>query len=148
LWSITRVDESNFAAYSGGDHFSKSEACPDVTDQHDAQQPGSLDGRDRDAVGEVGRGRCREPGETAIDAHASLGSFRALSVQEIQSQLTKLSPEEQAGVARFLDSLRQTHTPEFARELAEGHREMDAGGKISEAELARLLDAYRAAPRP
>ena len=70
-----------------------------------------------------------------------------MSVQEIQSQLTKLSPEEQAGVARFLDSLRQTNTPEFARELAERHREMDAGRKISEAELARILAAKPAAPQ-
>lgn len=70
-----------------------------------------------------------------------------MSVQEIQSQLTKLTPQELAKVARFLESLRQTHTPEFARELAEGHREMDAGRKISEAELARILAAKPAAPR-
>lgn len=71
-----------------------------------------------------------------------------MSVQEIQSQLTKLSPADQAGVARFLESLREAQTPEFARELAEGHREMDAGRKISEVELARLLAAHRATPRP
>ena len=71
-----------------------------------------------------------------------------MSVQEIQSQLTKLTPAEQTGVARFLDSLRETRSPAFARELAEGHREMDAGRKISEAELARLLAAHRATPRP
>ncbi len=86
-------------------------------------------------------------GETTVDALASLASVRVMSVQEIQSQLTKLSPEEQAGVARFLDSLRQTNTPEFARELAERHREMDAGRKISEAELARILAAKPAAPQ-
>lgn len=74
-------------------------------------------------------------------------SVRPMSVQEIQSQLTRLTPAEQADVARFLDSLRQTHTPEFARELAERHREMDAGRKISEAELARILAAKPAAPR-
>jgi hypothetical protein len=71
-----------------------------------------------------------------------------MSVQEIQSQLTKLSPEEQAVVARFLESLRELHSPVFARELAKGHREMDAGRKVSEAELARLLAAHRATPRP
>ena len=70
-----------------------------------------------------------------------------MSVQEIQSQLTKLTPREQADVARFLDTLRHTHSPEFARELAERHREMDAGRKISEAELARILAAKPAAPR-
>jgi len=70
-----------------------------------------------------------------------------MSVQEIQSQLAKLTPQEQAAVARFLETIRQTHTPEFARELAEGHREMDAGRKISEAELARLLAARPAVPR-
>lgn len=74
-------------------------------------------------------------------------SVRPMSVQEIQSQLTRLTPAEQADVARFLDSLRQTHTPEFARELAERHREMDADRKISEAELARILAAKPAAPR-
>lgn len=68
-------------------------------------------------------------------------------MQEIQSQLTKLTPREQADVARFLDTLRHTHSPEFARELAERHREMDAGRKISEAELARILAAKPAAPR-
>ena len=71
-----------------------------------------------------------------------------MSVQEIQSQLTKLTPEEQAGIARFLDSLREIHSPEFARELAARHREMDAGRKVSEAELARILAAKPAAPRP
>lgn len=71
-----------------------------------------------------------------------------MSVQEIQSQLTKLTPQEQAEVARFLETIRRTHAPEFARELAEGHREMDAGRKISEADLARLLVAHRATPRP
>jgi len=71
-----------------------------------------------------------------------------MSVHEIQSQLTKLTAQEQADVARFLETLRQTQSPEFARELAQGHREMDAGRKISEAELARILAANRAAPRP
>ncbi|MBL9190633.1 MAG: hypothetical protein JNK23_24360 [Opitutaceae bacterium] len=70
-----------------------------------------------------------------------------MSVQEIQSQLTKLTPEEQAGVARFRESLREAQSPEFARELAQGHREMNAGRKISETELARLLAAHRATPR-
>lgn len=71
-----------------------------------------------------------------------------MSVQEIQSQLTKLSPQEQADIARFLETIRHTHSPEFARDLAQGHREMDAGRKISEAELAQLLAAYRSTPRP
>ncbi|MFA6287281.1 MAG: hypothetical protein WC661_07815 [Opitutaceae bacterium] len=71
-----------------------------------------------------------------------------MSVQEIQSQLTKLTPQEQADIAKFLETIRQTHTPEFARDLAQGHREMDAGRKISEAELAQLLSAHRTTPRP
>jgi hypothetical protein len=70
-----------------------------------------------------------------------------MSVQEIQSQLTKLTPDEREDVARFLDTLRQTHSPEFARELARRHGEMDAGRKISETELARILTAKPAAPR-
>jgi hypothetical protein len=70
-----------------------------------------------------------------------------MSVQEIQSQLVKLNSQEQADVARFLETIRQTHTPEFARELAEGHREMDAGRKISETELAHLLSTHRNTPR-
>jgi hypothetical protein len=70
-----------------------------------------------------------------------------MSVQEIQSQLAKLTPQEQVDIARFLETLRQTHSPEFARELAQGHREMDAGRKISETELARILAAKPAAPR-
>lgn len=70
-----------------------------------------------------------------------------MSVQDIQTQLAKLTPQEQEDVARFLATLRQTHAPEFARELAERHREMDAGRKISEAELARILAAKPAAPR-
>jgi hypothetical protein len=71
-----------------------------------------------------------------------------MSGQEIQSQLTKLSPEEQAGVARFLESLREAHAPAFASELALRHREMDAGRKVSEGELARILAAKPAAARP
>lgn len=71
-----------------------------------------------------------------------------MSVHEIQAQLTKLTPQEQADVAKFLETIRQTHSPEFARELAEAHREMDAGRKISEAELAQLLSAHRTLPRP
>jgi hypothetical protein len=71
-----------------------------------------------------------------------------MSVQEIQSQLTKLTPEEQANVARFLETLREAHSPAFVRELSERHREMDAGRKITEAELARLLATKPAAPRP
>ena len=71
-----------------------------------------------------------------------------MSVQEIQSQLTKLTPQELAEVVRFLDTLRQTQSPEFKRELAERHREMDAGRKISEAELARILAAKPAKPQP
>jgi hypothetical protein len=70
-----------------------------------------------------------------------------MSVQEIQSQLAKLSPAEQANVARFLDTLRETQSPTFAKELGQRHREMDAGRKISEAELARLLATKPAAPR-
>ena len=70
-----------------------------------------------------------------------------MSVEEIQTQLTKLTPAEQANIARFLASLREAHSPEFAREIAEAHREMDAGRKISEAELARLLAIQRATQR-
>jgi hypothetical protein len=62
-----------------------------------------------------------------------------MSVQEIQSQLLKLTPDELTQVARFLESLQQTHALEFAHVLAERHREMDAGRKISETELARIL---------
>jgi hypothetical protein len=70
-----------------------------------------------------------------------------MSVQEIQSQLAKLTPQEQVDVARFLETLCQTHSPQFTGELAQGHREMDAGRKISEIELARILAAMPAAPR-
>ena len=64
-----------------------------------------------------------------------------MSVKEIQAQLTKLSQQEQADVARFLETLQQAHSPEFRRELAQRQREMDAGRKISEVELARILSA-------
>lgn len=62
-----------------------------------------------------------------------------MSVQEIQAQLTRLSPEEQAKVARFLANLCETHSLAFAQELAQRHAEMDVGRKVSEAELARIL---------
>jgi ABC-type polar amino acid transport system ATPase subunit len=71
-----------------------------------------------------------------------------MSVQEIQAQLTKLTPQQQADIARFLETIRETHSPAFARELAERHKAMDAGRKISEAELARILAAKPAAPMP
>ena len=87
------------------------------------------------------------PPETAVDASSPVLGLSLMSVQEIQSQLVKLNSQEQADAARFLETLRQTHTPEFARELADRHREMDAGRKISEAELARILAAKPATPR-
>jgi hypothetical protein len=70
-----------------------------------------------------------------------------MSVKEIQMQLAKMSPGEQAVVAGFLETLQETHTPEFRHELADRHRAMDAGRKISEAELARILAVKPAAPR-
>ena len=69
-----------------------------------------------------------------------------MSVKEIQTQLVRLSPEEQAGVARFLATLQQAHSPEFRRDLSQRHRAMDAGRKISEAELARILATKPAMP--
>jgi hypothetical protein len=62
-----------------------------------------------------------------------------MSVKEIQAELTKMSRQEQADVARFLETLQQTHSPEFREQLAQRHREMDAGRKISEADLADLI---------
>lgn len=70
-----------------------------------------------------------------------------MSVQEIESQLTKLTPAELTNVARFLETLREAQSPIFARDLGERHREMDAGRKISETELAHLLAAKPAAKR-
>jgi hypothetical protein len=68
-------------------------------------------------------------------------------VQEIQSQLTKLNSQEKANVARFLETLQEAQSPAFASEMSKRHREMDAGRKVSEAELARILAAKPAAPR-
>ena len=48
-------------------------------------------------------------------------------------------------MAKFLETLKQTHSPEFKRDLATRHREMDAKLKISEAELARILAAKKSA---
>ena len=70
-----------------------------------------------------------------------------MSVREIQSELTRLSPRELADVARFLTTLRETNSPEYRSELTQRHRDMDAGRKISESELARILAAKPTAPR-
>ncbi len=69
-----------------------------------------------------------------------------MSVQEIQTQLTKLSPQELGAVARFLDTLHESHSPDFAREMGTRHCEMDAGRKVSEAELSRHLAAKSDTP--
>ncbi len=62
-----------------------------------------------------------------------------MSVQEIHQQLEKLTPEELAEVEKHIRILRVTTAPGYAERIAEAHRRMDAGRKISEEQSDALI---------
>jgi hypothetical protein len=58
-----------------------------------------------------------------------------MSVQEIQDQLEKLTPEELAEVEKRIRVLRVVTAAGYKERIAEAHRRMDAGNKISQEEF-------------
>ncbi len=62
-----------------------------------------------------------------------------MSVQEIQSQIAKLSAEEQLQVEAFLKTRRLANSKEFRAKIEAAHRRMDAGEAVTAAQLRALL---------
>lgn len=58
---------------------------------------------------------------------------------EIKPQLDQLSPEERLKAIAYLKHLRQAENPEYQRELAQRHAEMDAGQKVRWEDLKKQL---------
>jgi hypothetical protein len=58
-----------------------------------------------------------------------------MSVQEIQNQLEKLTPEELAEVEKRIRILRVITVPGYKERIAEAHRRMDAGQKVTQEEF-------------
>lgn len=63
-----------------------------------------------------------------------------MSVAEIQSQLVKLTPEELAEVEKLIRVLRVTSAPGYRERIAEAHRRMDAGRKVSAEEFESKVE--------
>jgi hypothetical protein len=68
-----------------------------------------------------------------------------MSVQEIQSQVSKLSREEQLQVEAFLKAQRLAQSSEHKTKVAAAHRRMDAGHFVTMDELKALLAKQRLA---
>ncbi len=67
-----------------------------------------------------------------------------MSVQEIHQQLEKLTPEELAEVEKHVRVLRVITAPGYAERIAEAHRRMDAGHKVTEEQVDAVLAERRA----
>ena len=62
-----------------------------------------------------------------------------MSVQEIQSQISRLSAEEQLQVEAFLKTRRLANSSEFRVRVDAAHRRMDAGESVSANQLRAML---------
>jgi hypothetical protein len=62
-----------------------------------------------------------------------------MSVQEIQSQISRLSAEEQLQVEAFLKTRRLANSSEFRARVDAAHRRMDAGESVSADQLRAML---------
>jgi hypothetical protein len=68
-----------------------------------------------------------------------------MSVQEIQSQISRLSREEQFQMEAFLKAQRLAQSPERKTKVAAAHRRMDTGHYVTMDELKALLAKPRRA---
>jgi hypothetical protein len=59
---------------------------------------------------------------------------------EIKPQIDQLPPEEKLKVLAYLKHLRQADDPEYQRELARRHDDIEAGRGISLNEAKKLLE--------
>lgn len=62
-----------------------------------------------------------------------------MSVQEIQTQIAKLSREEQFQLEAFMKALRLQHSAQFQAELARAATEIESGNKVTADELERRI---------
>ena len=62
-----------------------------------------------------------------------------MSVQEIQSQIAKLSAEEQLQVEAFLKTRRLTNSTAFRAKIEAAHCRMDAGEAVTAMQLRAML---------
>lgn len=75
----------------------------------------------------------------------TLLSYTYMSVQEIQSQISRLSREEQLQVEAFLKAQRLAQSPEHKTKITEANRRMEAGHYVTMDELKTLLAKQRLA---
>jgi hypothetical protein len=68
-----------------------------------------------------------------------------MSVQEIQSQISRLSREEQLQVEAFLKAQRLAQSPEHKAKITGANRRMEAGHYVTMDELKTLLAKQRPA---
>ena len=68
-----------------------------------------------------------------------------MSVQEIQSQIDKLSAEEQLQVEAFLKTRRLANSTAFRAKVEAAHGRMDAGEAVTAAQLRAMLKQPAAA---
>jgi hypothetical protein len=64
-----------------------------------------------------------------------------MSVQEVKSQLERMSPLERSELEAFLRAKRVADRPGFVDRVAEARRRMDAGDAVSAVELRAMLEA-------
>jgi hypothetical protein len=62
-----------------------------------------------------------------------------MSVQEIQSQIAKLSAEEQFQLEAFLKTRRLANSIAFREKIEAAHSRMDAGNAVTATELRAML---------
>ena len=68
-----------------------------------------------------------------------------MSVQEIQSQISRLTSEEKLEIEAFLRAQRLARSSEFKQSLKAAHERIDAGSFVTLAELKALLSKRRKA---
>lgn len=71
--------------------------------------------------------------------------WRQMSVREIQSELSKLTRDEQLEVAAFLKAQRLAESKEYHSKVAGAHRSIEAGHFVTLEELKALLAKRRTA---
>ena len=64
-----------------------------------------------------------------------------MSLAQIKQQVDALSEDEQAELERHLKLLKLTRDPAWQRRAAEGRRQLEEGGAVSQEQLAGMLKA-------
>jgi len=77
----------------------------------------------------------------------TVGTIVPMSVQQIQEELKKLTPDELTEVEKHIRLLRVVNAPGFKERIAEAHRRMDAGHFVTQEEVEEKI-AQRAKKNP